>query len=119
MSRDLALRRVLPFLIVLFALWRMLRKRAKDMSMHINSADSRMKQIVSNCPSLSVPYQAPWWCLNSWINTAAALMQERKDAIACPDLRRDTITRPDGGEVSVDWYPSGNLPDEAPLLGIL
>lgn len=89
------------------------------MTTHINTADSRMQRIVSSCPSLSVPYEAPWWCFNCWINVVAMKHKEKASLASCPNLSRDTILRPDGGEVSVDWYPSGNLPVDAPMLGIL
>lgn len=46
------------------------------------------------------------------------MIKERKDARSCPELHRDVILCSDGGEVSIDWYPS-DLPRDAPVLGIL
>jgi len=89
------------------------------MTLHVNSTDDRMRRIVAACPSLSVPYRPPWWCFNSWVNVVAMIWKERRDVRLCPELRRDTIIRPDGGEVSVDWYPADGLNDDAPVLGIL
>ena len=66
-----------------------------------------------------IRYKAPWWCLNSWINVVVLLVKQHISAGRCPKLQRDTMDRPDGGEVSVDWYPSGDLSPNAPVLGIL
>lgn len=90
----------------------------QTMTVHVNSMDERMRRVLDSCPSLSIPYEPPCWCSNAWLNVAVMMVRQYLDARKCPELRRETIRRPDGGEVSIDWYPS-DLPSDAPVLGIL
>jgi len=105
---------------VVFALY--LRNREVKSKLLLNPKDTRMKRIVDICKgAVHESYRAPWWCCNSWLNVAIMLYKQQWQEGSVP-LRRHTIDRPDGGQVSVDYADdevSKSLPPDAPVLGIL
>jgi len=90
------------------------------MTIYYNQNNSKLEKIVSRCASLYETYRPPWWCIGPWMNALVLLIKQW----LAPSLpfHRETITCPDGGEISLDWAnddETKGLPDSAPVIGIL
>ena len=69
-------------------------------------------------PSLRSPkYVPPPFASNTWINLFYFALKQRIQRCFC-DMERETITLPDGGEISID-VAGGGLPESAPVIIVL
>jgi len=105
--------------VCLFTMYRRMRKHSSVL--HIKPGDARMQRLCKNTSALKEEYRAPWWCCNTWLNVAVMLIKEKLLEDSVP-MRRETLIRPDGGEVSVDYADDEStraLAADAPVLGIL
>ena len=63
-----------------------------------------IEKIIEKTNSLSQPQYVPtFWAANTWPNVILLMIKQRFDRKFRNNFKRDTLTMPDGGTVSVDW----------------
>jgi len=77
-----------------------------------------IEKIIEKTNSLSQPQYVPtFWAANTWPNVILLMIKQRFDRKFRNNFKRDTLTMPDGGTVSVDWpLQDDTLPDDAPIV---
>lgn len=77
-----------------------------------DSKSSVVEKILDECPSLSSPHYIPTpWASSTWANLCIFGLKQAwdKSRLRTNTFRRQTLTLPDGGSVSIDYLDDGLL----------
>jgi len=78
-----------------------------------------IERIISCCPELIRPRYIPtFWAANHWANIALFVVKQMfdKSSLRSNRFKREVLTLPDGGTVSIDFADDDHIPPNAPFV---